>query len=979
MVSKVQFYFKPGAPQPQALKIQQQLSEVGLLNCKVDCSDIYYLPIVKEEVLKFAAQNFCDKHLQYQSSESDTLKTRLHIRFKRGVTDNLGNTAKEMLLQAYPNCMPTHQVVASARELIIEGAEPTSLSSFAKDKLYNPLIEDCFILSPGQEAPAPELEDTVPELDPVVEIISLDLNVKELLQLSKSMTLALDEREMLAIKNHYSEPEVRAKRTILGLPEWPTDIELECIAQTWSEHCHHKIFNARILYQDQYEEFEVDSLFNTYIKGLTEKLNKDYLVSVFHDNAGVVRLHDSYDLVYKVETHNSPSALDPYGGAMTGIVGVDRDPLGTGLGAELLAHVKGYCLGHPDRLTKMPADLLHPNRIRDGVHQGVIDGGNQSGIPLIRGWEFFDQSFAGKPLVFCGTLGRLPQKIGSREATVKEIYAGDKIVMVGGKVGKDGIHGATFSSMELSDDSPVQAVQIGDPITQKRMSDLLHRARDLNLYRAITDNGAGGLSSSIGEMAQLCGGAKVYLERVPLKYTGLKPWEVFLSEAQERMSLAVPPSQLEEFLQLCTHYGVEAANIGEFTNSETLDLFVNNELKASLDMNFLHKGDPRYELRASYIAPTEEPVSFDEAIDLETTLIGMLSSNNLCSREEKLRQYDQEVKGLSAVKLLHGINQNIVPDASILALEQSGSEFVALSESVQPFFGALDCYQMALYVVEEATRRIVASGADPRKLAGVDNFCWPSVVRPGMPGLEQKTAQLVRANKGLFDACMAFEIPLISGKDSMANDCTKVDPPISILPTLLFSILGPIEIKQILGLEPLKEGDLLYVLGSNNGQLAASQLNHYLATIGKCDNVLSGTLPYVNLNQSKNLIDCVSEINREHLLHSCHAPGMGGLITGLCKKIIASGFGLEIKLDKKETLSDLEYLFSEDSGRMIITFDPNNQQAIDNRLSSFNVPFSSLGIVRNDDRLIIEGNRKTYHWDTDKIKLAYARQPGDKL
>ncbi|MEE2923381.1 MAG: AIR synthase related protein, partial [bacterium] len=383
MVSKVQFYFKPGAPQPQALKIQQQLSEIGLINCKVDCSEIYFLPEMEVEVFQFAAQNFCDKHLQYLGTESATLKTRLHIRFKRGVTDNLGNTAREMLLQAYPDCMPVHQVVASAKEFIIEGAQPTSLSSFAKDKLYNPLIQDCFVLRPGEEAPEPELGDATPELDPIVETISLDLNIQELQELSNSMTLALDEREMLAIKSHYSKPEIRTKRNALGLPEWPTDIELECLAQTWSEHCHHKIFNARILYQDQNEEFEVDSLFKTYIKGLTEKLNKDYLVSVFHDNAGVVRLHDSYDLVYKVETHNSPSALDPYGGAMTGIVGVDRDPLGTGLGAELLAHVKGYCLGHPDRLTKMPADLLHPKRIRDGVHQGVIDGGNQSGIPLL--------------------------------------------------------------------------------------------------------------------------------------------------------------------------------------------------------------------------------------------------------------------------------------------------------------------------------------------------------------------------------------------------------------------------------------------------------------------------------------------------------------------------------------------------------------------------------------------------------------------
>ncbi len=979
MASRIQFYFRPEAPQPLALKIEQELSEIGFKDCRVGCSEIYFLPVLDENAFKFASDNFCDKHIQYLGTQSATEGIRLHIRFKRGVTDNLGSTAREMLLQAYPDCMPIHQVVASAREFRIEGAEATKLAEFAKDNLYNPLIQECFTLLPGDEAPWPDLESIPPKIDPVVKTISLDLEAQQLLELSNSMTLALDEREMLAIKAHYSETEVRNRRTSLGLPEWPTDIELECLAQTWSEHCHHKIFNARILYQDQHEEFEVDSLFKTYIKGLTEQLNKDYLVSVFHDNAGVVRLHNSYDLVYKVETHNSPSALDPYGGAMTGIVGVDRDPLGTGLGAELLAHVKGYCLGHPDRLSKMPSGLLHPKRIRNGVHQGVIDGGNQSGIPLLRGWEIFDASFAGKPLVFCGTLGRLPQKIGTREATVKEIHNGDQIVMVGGRVGKDGIHGATFSSMELSDDSPVQAVQIGDPITQKRMSDLLRQARDLNLYRAITDNGAGGLSSSIGEMAQLCGGARVYLDRVPLKYAGLKPWEVFLSEAQERMSLAVPPAKVKEFLQLCDRYGVEATNIGEFTDGETLDLLVDHKLQASLQMKFLHEGDPRYELRASYVAPMEQKVSLNGEIDLESLLLGLLSSNNLCSREEKLRQYDQEVKGLSVIKLLHGIDQNIVPDACILALEQDGAELVALSESVQPFYGALDCYQMALYVVEEATRRIVASGADPTKLAGVDNFCWPSVVRPGMPELEQKAAQLVRANKGLFDACMAFEIPLISGKDSMANDCTKVDPPISILPTLLFSILGPVKMQNILGLEPLKIGDLVYILGSNRGQLAASQINHYLASLGQCDNALSGPLPSVNLDESKNLIGCVAKLNDEKLLNSCHAPGMGGLLVGLCRKIIASGYGIDIKLDENESLSDWQYLFGEDSGRMIITFAPERKSVIEKTLSNAKVQFLEAGSVTADNRLRIQGNQGGYHWSIDQLKYAYSRQPGEKL
>lgn len=977
MVCSLQFLFHPDAPQPVARKLEKILIQNNYGSCSVSCSQIYFFPDLDPAVKTFVSNNFCDNHLQFSPVKQDLSGYRIHVRFKRGVTDNVGNTARQILLQAFPDCMPQHQTVVSALEFKVEGLNESELADFAENELYNPLIQDCFILQPGQAAPNPELNSAQPSMDNQVDTVALDLTETELVQLSDSMTLALDEREMLAIKLHYCNAEVRSYRSQRGLPEWPTDIELECLAQTWSEHCHHKIFNARIMYQDKEKEFEVDSLFKTYIKGLTEKLNKPYLISVFHDNAGVVRLHKSYDLVYKVETHNSPSALDPYGGAMTGIVGVDRDPMGTGLGAELLAHVKGFCLGHPDMFDVLPKGLLHPKKIRDGVHQGVIDGGNQSGIPLLRGWEVFDQAFAGKPLVFCGTLGRLPRKIGDRDATVKEIFNGDLIVMVGGRVGKDGIHGATFSSMELSDDSPVQAVQIGDPITQKRMSDLLKLARDQNLYRAITDNGAGGLSSSIGEMAQLSGGAKVYLDRVPLKYAGLKPWEVFLSEAQERMSLAVPPEKLDQFLKLCNHYAVEATHIGEFTNSGYLDLFVHEELKASLNMKFLHEGDPRYEIRAVYQAPEEKEHKLREEVDVEKVLLGLISSNNLCSRDEKLRQYDQEVKGLSVIKLLHGVDQNIVPDASVLALEQTGKELVALSESVQPFYGALDCYQMAMYVVEEATRRIVASGANPDLLAGVDNFCWPSVVRKGMPDIEHKAAQLVRANQGLYDACMAFSIPLISGKDSMANDCTKVSPPISILPTLLFSLIGPIEMCNITGLEPIKANDLIYILGNTEGQLACSQLNHYLHRQGICENIKSGKLPEVKLEESQRLIKCIKELNKSNLLNSCHAPGMGGLIFGLTRKMLASGFGMEIVLDKDLKLTDWQYLFCEDPGRVILSCSEESKSSLEALLKQNRVEFWQAGKTTNSKHLKIVGNQRTYHWDLDELKSHYSRQPGE--
>ena len=300
----------------------------------------------------------------------------------------------------------------------------------------------------------------------------------------------------------------------------PTDVEIEVLAQTWSEHCKHKIFNSQITYSDDKGSSVINSLFNTFIKRATKEINKPWLVSVFTDNAGVIKFNEDYNLVMKVETHNTPSALDPYGGAITGIVGVNRDPLGTGIGARLIFNTDVFCFASPFYDKELPPRLLHPKRIFEGVRRGVEHGGNKSGIPTVNGCIVFDERYLGKPLVYCGTGGIMPSMINGKPSHLKEIHNGDLIVMTGGRIGKDGIHGATFSSLQLDEDSPVTAVQIGDPITQKKMLDFLLEARDKGLYSSITDDGAGGLSSSVGEMAQLSGGCLIELDKCPLKYPG---------------------------------------------------------------------------------------------------------------------------------------------------------------------------------------------------------------------------------------------------------------------------------------------------------------------------------------------------------------------------------------------------------------------------------------------------------------------------
>ena len=395
-----------------------------------------------------------------------------------------------------------------------------------------------------------------------------------------------------------------------------TDAELECLAQTWSEHCKHKIFNARIAYDDGEGRIsEIDSLFSTYIKRSTREIRArmgadDWCLSVFADNAGIIRFNEDWNLVFKVETHNSPSALDPYGGALTGIVGVNRDPFGCGKGAKLIFNTDVFCFAPPDYDKPLPKRILHPRRIYEGVREGVEHGGNKSGIPTVNGCLVFDERYLGKPLVYCGTGGIMPARINGEPTHTKEILPGDLVVMTGGRIGKDGIHGATFSSEELHEGSPVTAVQIGDPITQKKMTDFLLIARDRGLYRAITDNGAGGLSSSVGETAQLSGGCEIDLKKAPLKYPGLNPWEILISESQERMTLAVDPKRIDEFLCLARKMDCEATVLGRYTDSGWFHIRYGEETVVYVEMSFLHEGLPQMALKAAWSAPRREEPAY---------------------------------------------------------------------------------------------------------------------------------------------------------------------------------------------------------------------------------------------------------------------------------------------------------------------------------------------------------------------------------
>ena len=890
----------------------------------------------------------------------------IEVGFKPGVTDNVGHTARAVVRDVLDRELTHEETVYTSVQYFVagDGLARADAERLGRDLLANTLIQTIQVFA-AEEWDAAPADESVPAIreQADVHVRTYDLRGpdEELMRISREGILSLSLEEMHAIRDHFASPAVRAARTALGLPEHPTDVELECVAQTWSEHCKHKIFSGRVRYVDEDGREEwVDSLFKTYIRGATEKIAKDvdWLVSVFTDNAGIIRFNDRYNVSYKVETHNTPSALDPYGGAITGIVGVNRDPMGTGMGCEMVCNAWGYCLASPFYDGEVPEGLMHPRRIRDGVHQGVIDGGNQSGIPWVRGFERFDDRYLGKPLVYCGTVGRIPRLVGGRPSERKEIRPGELIVMCGGRIGKDGIHGATFSSEELRKESPAQAVQIGDPITQRTMYEFLMEARDLGLYSAITDNGAGGLSSSIGEMCRLSGGADLDLAKAPLKYEGLQPWEILLSEAQERMSLAVPPETAEALLALAKRREVEATVLGTFTDSGAFVVRHGDRVVGQLDMAFLHDGCPRMTIEARW-SPPQVPAPARPRRGARTkALVKILGGLNVCSKEFKSRVYDGEVKGLSVVKPFVGVRSDVPADATVLRVEHGANEGLILAEGINPFYSDLDTYRMMASVIDEAVRRAISAGGRLGRIAGLDNFCWPDpVLSEKTPDGPYKMAQLVRANRALYDVCTAFGVPPISGKDSMKNDSVRGGRKISIPPTVLFSTIATIDdVRRAVTMYFKKAGDPVYVVGLTKNEMGASEYHRLLAREQGEPGRFGGEAPGLDVLRARATYKAMSEASSAGLLRSSHTPTLGGLAVAFALAAMGGDLGAEIDLKAvpSEGLQDDDtLLFSESNSRFVVTCAPEKAADLEKLFSGLAI--ARVGTVTEARRLKIGG------------------------
>lgn len=895
---------------------------------KILVQDLYFIEgqLSQEELRQLALKLLTDPVTQSASwmeipsphFTPETDSVILEVGLRPGVTDPV---AEQIVRAAHELGFERVQRAATGQRFLLTFNETVDeiifVNKLAKQLLANPVIHHWTLGDINPSFP----QET--ESSGTVENIPIrKLSDNELIAVSKDRRAALDLTEMKAIQNYF----IIERRD-------PTDVEFETIAQTWSEHCGHKTFKAKIDirysnidqtdYNDsgdsEYRVSSIDSLIKTYLKAATDKINAPWVISAFVDNAGIIDFDDEFEISFKAETHNHPSAIEPFGGANTGVGGVIRDVLG--VSAKPIANTDILCFGpqdlNPDTL---PEGVLHPRRIQSGVVAGVQDYGNKIGIPTVNGAILYDEGYTANPLVFCGCVGLAPK--GKHVRTPRK---GDHVIVLGGRTGRDGLRGATFSSMTMDAQTGEVAgasVQIGDPITEKGLIDVITRARDLGLYNAITDCGAGGLSSAAGEMASAIG-ADIELSRVQLKYAGLAPWEIWLSEAQERMVLAVPAENISDLQKLCDTFDTELTDIGEFTGDGRLVVRYNKSIVVNMDNEFLHEGIPQRHLKAIIEKPIIATQVFDDRLsNIKDTLLNLLASPNIASKASVIRIYDHEVQGGTVVKPLTGVEADAPSDAAVIKpIGTHGVKGIVLSNGINPEYGKRDAYKMAWSVIDEAIRNAIAVGADPDRIAILDNFCWGDPLRPETMG------SLVEACRGCHDAALFYGTPFISGKDSLNNEYLGADGQRhAIPPTLLISAIGMIyDINKAVTMDLKTAGNHLYLIGD------------YLTE--------QKTVPDVP-QSSLQVYRALHLAIQNGLVKSCHDLSEGGLAVTAAEMCIGGRLGMELQFEEAT-------LFTEVNGCLLVEVSPVNASAFENQFT--NLSFNKIGKVTTDPTLKFGG------------------------
>lgn len=756
------------------------------------------------------------------------------------------------------------------------------------------------------------------------------LDGDQLLELSRTMKLSLSREDMLEIQKIYAD--------------WgrePTDVELEVIAQTWSEHCKHRIFNAIIEHTLDGETETISSLFKTYIYNVSKAImdrKPGFVLSAFHDNAGFITLDADKAVCLKVETHNHPSAIEPYAGANTGIGGVIRDILGAGKGAKPIASLDVFCFGAPDTPPEkiLAEDVIHPLGILRGVVRGVRDYGNRMGIPTVSGGIQFDETYIYNPLVYCGTAGVIP--ISDIE---KEMSAGLKVIAVGARTGRDGLHGATFSSAALDTDSheeDQQAVQIGNPIEEKKAADFVLEARDLGLIEFITDCGAGGYSSACGEMLEVVGG-EVHLDNVKLKEPGLVSWEIFISESQERMVLAVKEESMPKLRELAAKYETELTELGQSDGSGILKVKHHGDTVCELDCSKLHTAPVR-KMRSRWDGRRPDGFEAGEtpAVPVGELLRKVISDFAVVSREPIIREYDHEVQGNTVLKPLAGAAGDAPQDAAVLRIDGS-EQLMGMGLSLLPEWGKTAPYEMGAACVDECFRQLVAAGANPDRIAILDNFCMGNADNP------KELGALVEAVKGIAAAADAYSAPFVSGKDSFNNFFQTKDGPVSIPVTILISGMGIVECADhVTGGSLRKPDSVIFLLGATGSEMGGSVAARQMGTEGQ-------VVPGTDLERNLAVYRKYYEALKNGWIRSAHDVSEGGLAVALAEFAFSGKGGLDLSLNTLRVKDDpgkVARLFAETPGRLIIEVAPEHRDEVAAHFAG--LPVSELGVATDAHR-----------------------------
>ncbi len=839
---------------------------------------------------------------------------RVTIRPRPGVTDQVARSVQKALVdQGLPAVL-----TGTYHAYLVPGTGAAARVAAAEQCLANEVVQIV-------DADTVPLALPGPGGDPDLAVHTVPIRGLEdaaLERLSQQGGLALTVREMRTIQAHFE-----------GLGREPTQIELETLAQTWSEHCKHKTLTGRIRFGDEV----IDNLLKSEIARVTRDLDRDFCVSVFEDNAGVIEFDDEDCLCIKVETHNHPSAIEPFGGAATGVGGVIRDILGTGLSARPVANTDVFCFAPADTPdADVPKGCLHPLRVLKGVVAGVRDYGNPMGIPTVHGAVHFDPDFIGNPLVYVGNIGIIP-----RDKIQKRARPGDHIVSIGGRTGRDGIHGATFSSLELHTESETVssgAVQIGDPITERKAMDAVLRGRDEGLFSAVTDCGAGGFSSAVGEMAEGLG-ADVDLATAPLKYAGLAPWEIWISEAQERMVTAVPPEKLDRLLAICDEEDVEAAVLGTFTDTGRLVLRYGDVVHGELELEFMHEGLPVFEREAVWEPGDHRDPDLPDEANLGRALLDCLADPNVASKEWIIRQYDHEVQGGSAGKPLCGPRRDGPSNGAVIAPKLGSTKGFAVSSGLNPRYSRIDPAAMAECAIDEALRNVVACGGDPEHTAVLDNYCWGNCSKP------ERLGELVRATRALCALAITYRTPFISGKDSLNNEFRDGDRTIAIPGCILVTALSVVpDVTRTLTSSPRHAGSHLYLIGVTRRELGGSV---YWKTRGE----LGASVPRVDGALGKRVLDATARAIAAGAITACHDLSEGGLGVAAAEMAIAGRLGVSLDLleVRTEGVSRAEeVLFSESQSRFLCEV-PADRVA-DFEANLYDVPFARIGGFTADHR-----------------------------